>query len=29
MQINDIKPPEDILNFMNDNIKYGWLDINN
>ena len=29
MGIKEIKTPEDILEFMNDNIKYGWLDINN
>lgn len=29
MKIDDIKFPEDILEFMKDNIKYGWLDINN
>lgn len=29
MTINEIKTPEDILTFMNENIKYGWLDINN
>ena len=29
MSINEIKTPEDILAFMNANIKYGWLDINN
>ena len=29
MKIDDIKTPEDILEFMNDNIKYGWIDINN
>ena len=28
MKIEDIKTPKDILSFM-DNIKYGWLDINN
>ena len=28
MKIKDIKTPKDILLFMN-NIKYGWLDINN
>ena len=28
MQIKDIKTPEDILKFMEENIKYGWLDIN-
>ena len=28
MTINDIKTPEDILEFMNENIRYGWLDIN-
>ena len=29
MTIKDIKTPQDILNFMNENIKYGWIDINN
>lgn len=29
MKISDIKTPNDILSFMNDNIKYGWVDINN
>ncbi len=29
MKIDEIKTPEDILKFMNENIKYGWLDINN
>lgn len=29
MKINDIKTPNDILEFMKTNIKYGWLDINN
>ena len=28
MKINDIKTPEDILEFMQENINYGWLDIN-
>lgn len=28
MKIEDIKTPEDILNFMKENIKYGWLGIN-
>ena len=28
MTINDIKTPEDILDFMNEHIRYGWLDIN-
>ena len=28
MKIEDIKTPKDILLFM-DNIKYGWLDIDN
>lgn len=27
MIINDIKTPNDILTFMNNNIEYGWLDI--
>ena len=29
MKIEDIKTPNDILDYMNENIKYGWLDINN
>ena len=29
MDINSIKTPEDILSFMKEKIKYGWLDINN
>ena len=29
MKIEKIKTPQDILEFMNENIKYGWLDINN
>lgn len=29
MTINEFKSPQDILDFMNENIKYGWLDINN
>ncbi len=28
MKIDDIRTPKDVLTFMNDNIKYGWLDIN-
>lgn len=28
MQIKDIRTPEDILAFMVENIKYGWLDYN-
>lgn len=28
MKIEDIKSPEDILEFMKNNIKYGWIDIN-
>jgi len=28
MEIHDIKTPEDILEYMRNNIKYGWLDIN-
>ena len=27
MTIDEIKTPNDILTFMNENIKYGWLDI--
>ncbi len=29
MKIENVKTPEDILEFMKSNIKYGWLDINN
>ena len=29
MKIENIKSPEDILEYMKENIKYGWLDINN
>ena len=29
MTINEIKSPQDILEFMNENIEYGWLDIDN
>jgi len=29
MTIDEIKTPEDILSFMNENKEYGWLDINN
>ena len=29
MNITQIKNPNDVLQFMKDNIKYGWLDINN
>lgn len=29
MTIETIKTPEDILEYMNEHIKYGWLDINN
>lgn len=29
MNINQIKEPKDILDWMNENIKYGWLDIHN
>lgn len=28
MEINSIKTPEDILEFMNEHIKYGYVDIN-
>lgn len=28
MKIFDIKSPQDILDFMDENINYGWLDIN-
>jgi hypothetical protein len=29
MKLEEIKNPQDILQFMKDNIKYGWLDIYN
>ena len=29
MEMKDIKSPQDILEFMKKNIKYGWLDVNN
>lgn len=29
MKIEDIKSPQDILTFMNENIEYGWLDKEN
>lgn len=29
MTINEITSPEDILEYMKENIQYGWLDINN
>lgn len=29
MKVEEIKTPDDILEFMNEHIKYGWLDINN
>lgn len=29
MEIDNIRTPEDILEFMKTNIKYGWLDLNN
>lgn len=28
MKIENIKTPADILEFMNENIEYGWIDIN-
>ena len=28
LKLEDIKTPQDILMFMNDNFKYGWIDIN-
>lgn len=28
MEINDIKTPKDIYDFLEENITYGWLDIN-
>jgi hypothetical protein len=27
LKIDDIKKPEDVLRFMNENIDYGWIDI--
>ena len=29
MTIKDIKNPNDVLEYMKENIRYGWLDINN
>ena len=29
MVLEKIKTPEDVLEFMKTNIRYGWLDINN
>ncbi len=29
MTTDEIKNPDDVLTFMKENIKYGWLDINN
>ncbi len=29
MKLENIKTPQDVLEFMKQNIKYGWLDINN
>ena len=29
MEYQDIKSPIDLYNFMEENIKYGWLDVNN
>ena len=29
MKIYDLKTPEELLDFMNDNIRYGWLDNEN
>lgn len=29
MKLEEIKTPQDILKFMDEKIKYGWLDINN
>ena len=28
MELNDIKTPNDVYQFMCDNIEYGWIDIN-
>ena len=28
MKIEEIKTPQDIFEFMSQNIKYGWLDVN-
>lgn len=27
-KIEKIKTPQDVFNFMNENIEYGWLDTN-
>ncbi len=29
MKIEEIKTPQDMFNFMSENIKYGWVDFNN
>ena len=29
MEINEIKYPRDVYQFIDDNIEYGWIDINN
>ena len=28
MELSEIKSPEDVYQFIDDNIEYGWLDIN-
>ena len=28
MELSEIKRPEDVYQFLDDNIKYGWIDIN-
>lgn len=28
MKIDDLKTPNDIYNFIDENIEYGWIDIN-
>ena len=28
MKIDEIKTPEDILQYLEENIEYGWLDLN-
>lgn len=29
LEIEEIKTPQDILTYMNENIEYGWMNINN
>ena len=28
MELSEIKRPEDVYQFLDDNIEYGWIDIN-